>query len=192
MWAARYPSPGPRKRSTGAMVPFHAFALSLFLIITKMGNMAATFSLSEISTRARVDARALRYVLEHAAVPFARAAGRGRGTPRRFNQAQAFTLALSGLLFGSGLRRSTTAALAGQLMTRLFSDVTGDFDPVARDAESFVEVGDGLNVRTRRPGGATSVWHQIGTMAPLAVTYRPLIVVAVDAAELGRRLFDPR
>jgi hypothetical protein len=159
-----------------------------------MGNMITGLTLAEIAVRTRVDVRALRYVLEHATVPFARTTGRGRGTVRRFTDARAFLLALAALFFSSGLRRSITQALITDLYS-YFSATNSALDsvmlPLSATAQMSIEIADGLNFRTRRPE-KTAAWLQIGTHAPMAEGYRPLAIISVDAAELGKRLFNSR
>jgi hypothetical protein len=158
-----------------------------------MGNMSnALLSLAEISNRTGIEPRVLRYVLEHDAVPFAGNVGRGRGTARHFSQTQAFILALAALMFDAGLRRSAVVALIGDLAHFLGkNEPRFEFTASDQQASMFVEIADGLNFRTRRIGGTTSDWLQIGTRASLGVTYRPLVVIGFDAAVLGRRLFGP-
>jgi hypothetical protein len=148
-------------------------------------------TVAEIAKCTGASPRRIRYVLDHDLVPGTDVASHGRGSARAFPMTEAYAIALAVRLFDGGMQRSFIKGFVRGILehSRLLEGALAE--PREPDWAMVFELGDGENVRMRR--GRDGVlddprWVRLATGRELAPSYRPGVVVAVDLADVLRRL----
>jgi hypothetical protein len=153
--------------------------------------------MAELTVRAALPVRKLRYVLDHAVLPGHRGVAGGHGVPRTFTPYEGFGIALAARLLDAGLsRRLIVAVLAvacrptGSTRARGRAIAPADV-PLFRAYSAragTLEIGDGRFLRLRAPrcpgvGDALDTgWLAVDSSGRPAVDYTPGVHVT---AELG-------
>lgn len=165
----------------------------MFAFMEQLPNVGNAMDIAEIATKSAIETRRLRYALEHSVVAFGNRVSRGRGMRRQFSDPESFILALAALMLDSGIRRHVVEFVVKDFSTFVMQEKGSlDFPQTGSAArQMYFEIADGVNYRTRdgSVAGSQGTWTQTKTKAELANTYRPMVVITLDVAELHRRLF---
>ena len=135
--------------------------------------------------------RRLRYVLEHRVLPGADKASRGRRVSRSFTGFECFGTAVAAIMMEAGLKRSlvadTIALLTVQPLVPGPHEQCSLLRAYGASGETYLEIGDGVNVRLQAVGGYSpfdTAWLQAATGAAVASKYSPWVLIRIDVGRL--------
>ncbi len=153
-------------------------------------------NVAEIAERARIEPRAIRYVLDHGIVPAVEKDTEKRGAPRVLNEEEALAVSVSALLLKAGLKRP----LVRGLVRGMFERKTGGSSPVAEwlrkqpadDDHGIeeIEIADRRYVRAIAKGAKPGAWLDLTTKKLVSDVYMPLVIAKINLVELRRRLHE--
>jgi hypothetical protein len=137
-----------------------------------------------------IDARAIRYVLDHGVVTGVDKDTSSRGAPRVFDAAEAEKVAVAALLIRGGLKRGFVQGFVRGFYSHGSGQWFREMRSSNEDAEDVLEIGDRTNVRLirARDSEVAGRWLDVGTRKAVSANYVPLVVLRIDLSELRRRL----